>query len=111
MDADGSDGSDNDTCLQPSKREGRTMVEVTQESSLHAAWRLVCELDEAKRPPGVAVLNFASGKTPGGGFKGGSMAQEESLAYCSALHPTQMQFFDRLYAPHRKEDKKALHTL
>lgn len=34
----------------------------------------------------VAALNFASAKNPGGGFKGGASAQEESLARSSSLY-------------------------
>eukprot|EP00747_Dinoflagellata_sp_TGD_P192950 gnl/TRDRNA2_/TRDRNA2_58529_c0_seq1.p1 gnl/TRDRNA2_/TRDRNA2_58529_c0~~gnl/TRDRNA2_/TRDRNA2_58529_c0_seq1.p1 ORF type:complete len:297 (+),score=54.67 gnl/TRDRNA2_/TRDRNA2_58529_c0_seq1:61-951(+) len=36
----------------------------------------------------VCVLNFASAKHPGGGFKTGAVAQEESLARASGLYPT-----------------------
>ncbi|MDB5297017.1 MAG: hypothetical protein JWO31_3000, partial [Phycisphaerales bacterium] len=36
----------------------------------------------------VLALNFASAKNPGGGFLGGSRAQEESLARPSALYAT-----------------------
>lgn len=36
---------------------------------------------------GVLLLNFASAKNPGGGFLGGSRAQEESLARSSGLYP------------------------
>jgi uncharacterized protein (TIGR02452 family) len=36
----------------------------------------------------VACLNFASARHPGGGFIGGSQAQEESLARASGLYPT-----------------------
>jgi uncharacterized protein (TIGR02452 family) len=35
----------------------------------------------------VAALNFASARSPGGGFQRGTMAQEESLAYASGLYP------------------------
>jgi uncharacterized protein (TIGR02452 family) len=36
-------------------------------------------------PQKVAMLNFASARNPGGGFQGGSEAQEESLARASGL--------------------------
>jgi uncharacterized protein (TIGR02452 family) len=57
-------------------------IEVTSETTLAAARRLV-EREKAARP---LVLNFASAKNPGGGFLGGSRAQEESLARSSALY-------------------------
>ncbi|MCB2408807.1 TIGR02452 family protein [Hymenobacter lucidus] len=40
----------------------------------------------------VGVLNFASARNPGGGFLGGSQAQEESLARSSGLYPCIAQF-------------------
>lgn len=43
----------------------------------------------------LCVLNFASAKHPGGGFLRGTMAQEESMAYCSDLYYTLYQ--TRLY--------------
>jgi uncharacterized protein (TIGR02452 family) len=55
-------------------------VEVTGESTLAAARRLV-EL----APDPVACLNFASARRPGGGYRSGAQAQEESLARSSAL--------------------------
>jgi len=38
----------------------------------------------------VICLNFASAKNPGGGFLGGSQAQEESLARSSGLYYTKL---------------------
>src|SRR5215207_7014023 len=58
----------------------RTTIEVTGESSLAAARRLV---DAAAGP--VLCLNFASATHPGGGFSTGARGQEESLARASGL--------------------------
>lgn len=60
----------------------QTVIEVTTETTLEAARRLV-EGEELGR---VTCLNFASAKNPGGGFLGGSQAQEESLARSSGLY-------------------------
>ena len=74
---------------------GRTArIEVTPETTLAAARRLV-ERAGAGR---VLVLNFASAKNAGGGFLGGSRAQEESLARSSALYvslQTAQEYYDR----------------
>ncbi|WP_033338179.1 TIGR02452 family protein [Catenuloplanes japonicus] len=55
-------------------------IEVTGESTLLAARRL------AQDGP-VAAMVFASAKNPGGGFRTGAQAQEESVARASALFP------------------------
>lgn len=67
---------------EPRQTQRNTTFEVTNETTLSAAHRLVVE--HAKRD--VLLLNFASAKNPGGGFRGGSQAQEESLARSSALY-------------------------
>ena len=72
-------------------------VEVTPETTLAAASRLVGE-DPASRP---FVLNFASAKSPGGGFLGGSRAQEESLARSSALYAS-LQTAQEYYSRNRQ---------
>lgn len=70
-----------------------TCFQVHNETSLAAATRYVVEqgIDDA------LCLNFASAKNPGGGFLGGSQAQEESLARSTALYPTllaQREYYD-----------------
>ena len=58
--------------------ECQCSISVANESTLAGARRLA-----SKNP---VVLNFASAKNPGGGFLGGSQAQEETLARSSALY-------------------------
>jgi uncharacterized protein (TIGR02452 family) len=58
-----------------------TTIEVRNETTLAGVARAV---PETGLP--VTALNFASAKNPGGGFLGGSQAQEESLARSSALY-------------------------
>jgi uncharacterized protein (TIGR02452 family) len=65
----------------PDAPAARTLVEVTPESSLRAAHRLVRDGDDP-----VAVLNFASARNPGGGYLNGAQAQEEALCRGSALY-------------------------
>jgi uncharacterized protein (TIGR02452 family) len=66
-------------------------IEVTPESTLWAARRLGGD---------PAVLNFASARNPGGGFRTGAQAQEESLARGSALYPCLLAAGD-FYVHHR----------
>ncbi|MCP5096928.1 MAG: TIGR02452 family protein, partial [Chloroflexi bacterium] len=64
-------------------KTNQTRFEVTNETTLAAAERLV----ENENTPSIVALNFASARNPGGGFLGGSQAQEESLARSSGLYP------------------------
>jgi uncharacterized protein (TIGR02452 family) len=73
--------------------EAHTTIEVTDESTLEAAFRLV-NANHDSRP---LCLNFASARNPGGGFLGGSQAQEESLARSSGLYASltsQMEMYE-----------------
>jgi len=65
------------------KNNFQTEYEVTNETTLDAARRLVAQGDE-----NILCLNFASAKNPGGGFLGGALAQEECIARASGLYPS-----------------------
>ncbi|MEU9099852.1 TIGR02452 family protein [Streptomyces sp. NPDC048361] len=94
-------------------RDRATRVEVTGESSLDAARRMVTG-SEGERDAGadaerrVAVLTFASARNPGGGFLNGAQAQEEALCRSSALYATLLRA-PEFYAHHR-EDRDVFYT-
>ncbi|GHB59858.1 TIGR02452 family protein [Streptomyces cirratus] len=73
---------------EPKAGSGRTVVEVTGESSTAAARRLAGGPGE-ELP--VAVLCFASARNPGGGYVRGAKAQEEALCRASALYETLLE--------------------
>ncbi|KAA8783186.1 TIGR02452 family protein [Paenibacillus amylolyticus] len=73
-------------------------IEVTSETTLAAAARLTLEEGRTE----VVCLNFASAKNPGGGFLGGSQAQEESLARATGLYPCIAQMTE-MYEYNRKQ--------
>ncbi|MGZ0052522.1 TIGR02452 family protein [Brevibacillus gelatini] len=76
---------------------GRAAIQVTAESSLGAAERLIVR----EQRKNTVCLNFASAKNPGGGFLGGSQAQEESLARASGLYPCIAQM-EEMYLHNRQ---------
>ncbi|XSG76826.1 TIGR02452 family protein [Herpetosiphon llansteffanensis] len=55
--------------------------------NIYAATTLEAAQRAAQAGQRVGILNFASAKNPGGGFLGGSQAQEESIARSSGLYP------------------------
>ncbi len=74
---------------------GPPVIEVTGETTLAAARRMGGD---------VAALVFASARNPGGGFRNGAQAQEESLARASALHACQEAAGEFYAAHHRDRD-------
>lgn len=75
--------------ISEAKSPEDTLYEVTTETSLEAIERLLNEGNSK-----VMCLNFASARTPGGGFKKGASAQEESIARSSGLFPCISQMRD-----------------
>lgn len=72
-----------------------TIFKVIKQTTLDATRDLIAQ--------GISdpfVLNFASAKNPGGGFLGGSQAQEESIARATGLYPCQLKMED-YYKTHR----------
>lgn len=82
--------------LQIPDNQTATQYEVTGETTLNAVRRLIQEGEE-----NVFCLNFASAKNPGGGFLGGSQAQEESIARATGLYPCLLSA-KSYYEDHRK---------
>lgn len=87
----------------PSVTPVLTSFEVTGESSLEAARRLV----SADGDP-VAVLNFSSARNPGGGYLNGAQAQEEALCRASALYTCLLRA--RAFYDHHRAHRDAFYT-
>lgn len=73
--------------------------QVVNGTTLAAAYRLV----DAFPTVDPLCLNFASAKNPGGGFLGGSQAQEESLARASGMYAA-LQRYPEMYDANRACD-------
>jgi uncharacterized protein (TIGR02452 family) len=69
------------------KADYDTIIEVTNESTLSAAYTLKKEGYNK-----VGLLNFASAKNPGNEFEKGNDSQESRICRCSALYPCLKQF-------------------
>ncbi|MGV9249178.1 TIGR02452 family protein [Streptomyces sp. NPDC003710] len=87
----------------PPMRSGATVFEVTGESSLEAARRLLSRSGDP-----VAVLNFASARNPGGGFLNGAQAQEEALCRASALYACVREV--REFYDHHRDHRDPFYT-
>jgi uncharacterized protein (TIGR02452 family) len=81
-----------------------TEFQVRNETTLQGAKRLW----ETGRFAKIAALNFASAKNPGGGFRSGSEAQEESLARNTALYSSLLMAPS--YYDYHREQRSALYS-
>lgn len=84
-------------------------IDVTPETTVQAGLRLSQEV-QLESGDSLCLLNFASAKNPGGGFEGGSMAQEESLACSSGLYACLIPHMNDFYEPHRKDPKDGFYS-
>lgn len=75
-----------------------TQILVKNETTFAGARALQKEYGEQTK---VMCLNFASAKNPGGGFIGGSQAQEECLARASGLYTTLIEKGEGYYKVNR----------
>jgi uncharacterized protein (TIGR02452 family) len=81
-----------------SEAKRATRLEVRNETTFQALARCA-----ASGGGHLACLNFASAKNPGGGFRNGSLAQEEALACASGLYPCLLkapEYYERNRANH-----------
>ncbi|MEM7474254.1 MAG: TIGR02452 family protein [Planctomycetota bacterium] len=90
--------------LQLHEQNYETEVEVYNETTFAGAKAL---LDDGAEE--VCSLNFASAKNPGGGFLGGSQAQEEALARASALYECLLRT-PEYYEFHRSDSLNGLYS-
>lgn len=81
--------------IPPQPQVAAPTITVSNQTTLAAAFALRNSYAR------VACLNFASAKNPGGGFLGGSQAQEESLARASGLYAS-LQTQPAFYTYHRQ---------
>ncbi len=80
-----------------------TEITVTRQTTLDATRQL---FNEGHKD--VLCLNFASARNPGGGFLGGSQAQEESIARSTGLYNCQLKAFD--YYEINRKTKSCFYT-
>ncbi|KAI0919240.1 hypothetical protein AcV5_002205 [Taiwanofungus camphoratus] len=86
-----------------------TQVSLLEVSTLDGA-RLLFNTHRTQRPglgsSRIGILNFASARKPGGGFRSGAQAQEESIARSSTLYPTLMtRVAQAFYTLHNRDAK------
>eukprot|EP01125_Pyxidicula_operculata_P005745 TRINITY_DN200_c0_g1_i10.p1 TRINITY_DN200_c0_g1~~TRINITY_DN200_c0_g1_i10.p1 ORF type:complete len:409 (-),score=61.05 TRINITY_DN200_c0_g1_i10:1123-2349(-) len=104
-----------DTCLEGGDEQSSydTVFRFENSTTLSTARALVDETSSQASPQSdgdVLILNFASGKRPGGGFLTGGHAQEESLTRSSSLYSCINQHHTVEFYKKNRKDKTGLFT-
>lgn len=85
-----------------------TKISLSEISTLQATRELYATKSPSSK---IAVLNFASAKHEGGGFKSGAQAQEESLARSSTLYSSLMtEQAQKFYTKHKKDNGEGFYS-
>ncbi|CCM02992.1 uncharacterized protein FIBRA_05107 [Fibroporia radiculosa] len=87
-----------------------TEVALLEVSTLEGG-RLLATMLQANQASKIGALNFASAVKPGGGFKSGAQAQEESIARSSTLYATLMTpLAQTFYSVHNSDTKHGYYS-
>lgn len=101
-------GATFDSRIKPLENKRRGHIDLTNETTLHAAIRLSKDLKIPQDE--IVVLNYASARNPGGGYDTGANAQEESIARQTSLISSITQERVREMYDYNRKEKSLLYS-